>query len=318
MASSGVVTYTVNELDIITDAMQGIGELGVDETLDEADIVLCRRKLNMILKQLSGNSEYAPGFKMWARKRATVFLQKDQSAYSLGPSGDHASASYVTTTMSAGAVLGASTITVSSIAGISSADNIGVLLSTGFFQWTTVSGAPSGSTVTLAATLTAAAASGARVFVYTTKMRRPSDILTAMLKDTSSQETFIDPTMILEEYQSLPDKTVEGTPDMAYYETQLTNGVMYLNREPDDVTKVVSMVYLSPIEDTTTGTDTIDVPQVYFRPISLQLQMDISLPFSAPIKPELKGLRDEALSIARSAYPQVDRSYFQPNADGEA
>jgi hypothetical protein len=318
MATSGVVTYSINELDIITDAMQGIGELGTDETLNNDDILLCRRKLNMIMKQWSGNTDYAPGFKMWTRKRATLFLQKDQSSYSLGPSGDHASASYVTTTLSAAAVLGASTLTVSSITGISNADNIGVLLSTGFFQWTTVNGAPSGSTVTLATTLTAAAASGARIFVYTTKMRRPLTILTAMLKGTDSQETFIDPTMILEEYQGLPDKTVEGTPDRVYYEAQLTNGVAYLNREPDDVTKVVSMVYLSPIEDTTTTTDTIDVPQEYFRPLSLQLQMDISLPFRVPIKPELKGMRDEALSIARSAYPQVDRSYFEPNADGEA
>jgi hypothetical protein len=318
MASSGVVTFTVNELDIITDAMETIVALGVDETLNAPDLKICRRKLNMIMKQWSGNSDYAPGFRMWTRKRATLFLQKDTSSYSLGPSGTHATASYVSTTTTAAAILGAGTIVVSSISGISNADFIGIELSTGALQWTTVNGAPAGSTITLTATLTAAVNSGARVFAYTTKMRRPLTILTANLKDTDSQETPIDTSLILQEYESIPNKTVDGTPDGAYYEAQLTNGTLYLNRQPDDVTKVISMVYLSPIEDTTSQTDTIDVDQVWFRPLSLQLAMDICLPFGKEVSATLKGLRDEALGIARNANPQVDRSYYEPNADGEA
>jgi hypothetical protein len=317
MASSGVVTFTVNELEIITDATESIGVLGLNEPLSPEIIQVCRRKLNFIVKQWSGNSDYAPGLKMWTRKRGYLFLQKDQSVYSLGPSGDHATSSYVTTTVSTNAAQGAGSISVASISGISNADFIGVELNTGYFQWTTVNGAPGGGSVTLAATLTAAASEGARVFAYTTKVRRPINILTAMLKDADGNETPLDP-MILEEYEAIPNKTSEGTPGRGYYEAQLTNGKLYLDRRPDDITKVVSMVFLSPIEDFTSATDTVDMPQEWFRPLSLQLAMDISLPFGKALDPKLTGLLDQALSIARASYPQVDRSNYEPNADGDA
>jgi hypothetical protein len=280
-------------------------------------VATCRRKLNMIAKQWSGNADYAPGFRMWTRRRATVFLQKDQVAYALGPSGDNASESYVTSTLATGAALGAGTITLASAAGISDTMYIGVLLNTGFFQWTTVNGAPAGAVVTLTNVLTAAAAAGARVFAYTTKMRRPLKILTSMLKGTDDQEQYVDPTMLLEEYQALPDKTTEGTPDRAYYEAQLTNGVLYLNRVPDDVTKVLSVVYLSPVEDFTDLNDDADFPAEYFRALSAQLVIDIAIPFGVPVTQEMKLKRDEAMMIARGAYPEVCRSQFEPNADGE-
>lgn len=318
MPSSGSVTYSINETSIISLALQMNRAYGASQTIKSADVSLARDLLNMIIKQWSGNSDYAPGIKMWTRRRAYVFMQKDQSSYSLGPSGSHATASYVTTTTTANAAGGAGSIVVSSASGISSGDNIGVVLNSGSIQWTTVNGAPAGSTVTLAATLTGAAAAGARVFAYTTKVRRPLKILTAMLKGTDNLELPVDPGMTLEEYEVLSDKTVDGTPGRAYYEAQLTNGVLYVDRQPDDVTKVLSIVYLTPIEDTTAANETLDFPQEWFRPLMLQLAIDSAIPFGMPITPELKGLRDEALYIARASYPQVDRSYFEPNADGEA
>lgn len=55
------------------------------------------------------------------------------------------------TTITANASGGATTITVASIAGLASGDVIGVKLNTGFYHFTTINGAPSGSTVTLTA-----------------------------------------------------------------------------------------------------------------------------------------------------------------------
>lgn len=318
MASSGVVTFSVNELDIVRDALEEIQVLGVGRTPKSAMIDRARRKLNMIVKQWAGSTDFAPGLKMWTRKRAYLFLQKGQHAYSLGPSGDHASESYVTTTLTANASLGASTITVASASGISSGQNIGILLNTGYFQWTTVNGAPAGSVVTLTATLTAAAASGARVFVYTSKMRRPLEVLTAVTRDTNSQDVAFSGEMILEQYEAIPDKTATGTADLLYYEAQLTNGVLYLNRTPDDVTKVIRLVYLSPPEDFTATTDTADFPQVWFRPLCLELAINLAPGYGFPVTPELKGLRDEALKIAREANPETSIASFNPHEEGVA
>ncbi|MDO8969906.1 MAG: hypothetical protein Q7U74_04400, partial [Saprospiraceae bacterium] len=57
------------------------------------------------------------------------------------------------TTLSANASGGDVTITVASITGIASGDIIGVKLNTGLYHFTTVNGAPAGSTVTLTAAL---------------------------------------------------------------------------------------------------------------------------------------------------------------------
>lgn len=59
----------------------------------------------------------------------------------------------VDTTLTADASSGNLTITVADIAGIASGDVIGVKLNTGLYHFTTVNGAPSGSTVTLTAAL---------------------------------------------------------------------------------------------------------------------------------------------------------------------
>ena len=74
---------------------------------------------------------------------------------------------YTYTTLTVAAASGATTIQVASIAGISSGDSIGVLLNGGGLFKTTVSGAPSGSTITLAAALTSAAYAGNGVYDYT-------------------------------------------------------------------------------------------------------------------------------------------------------
>jgi hypothetical protein len=56
-------------------------------------------------------------------------------------------------------------LTVAAITGVASGDIIGILLDDGTTHWTTVNGAPSGSTITITAALPSDAASGNRVVV---------------------------------------------------------------------------------------------------------------------------------------------------------
>lgn len=315
MATSGTVTYSVTESDIVTDALSSIGYLDPSESASSDDITTARRKLNMIVKQWTSQIDFAPGLKMWTRRRAYMFLQDGQVVYSLGPSGDNATESYVTTTLSANAANGASTITVASITGIASGDFVGVVLDSGSIHWTTVNGAPSGSTVTLTATLTGAAASGKRVFTYTTKMRRPFEIITGVRRDTSGNDTPIDVNMTVQEYEQLPSKTAEGSPSGLYFEAQRTNAKVYINCAPEDTTEVIRMVYLSYIEDFSATTNDAEFPAEWFRALSLQLAMDCCLPFSRPVPQALPGLLQEALAMARKAYPENTVLEYQSSPD---
>jgi hypothetical protein len=311
MPSSNSVDYSVNANDVIEDALANIGEVAAGEPVSSEDAAFCLGKLQRLVKQWQGSADYAPGLKMWSRKRAYVFLQKDQSAYSLGPTGDHASATYYSTTLDAAELAGQTIISVTSTANMTAADNIGIVLASGAIHWSTIASFVANDTVTIDVALPSGALNGARVFWYTTKMRRPVEILTAVLRDTDDNDRPLSK-LVLQQYEALASKSAAGTPGSWYYESQLTNGVMYLDITPEDATKVVRVVFLSPIEDFDALTDTADVPQQWYRPLGYQLSFDIAPAYGRTVTPELKMLRDESLLIARNADPDNTTVFFEP------
>jgi hypothetical protein len=211
--------------------------------------------------------------------------------------------------------LGAGTITVASITGLASAQRIGVLLDSGSMQWTTINGAPSGSTVTLTDTLTGAAASGATVYAYTSKILRPFEIVSAVLRDSDSNDTPMDPQMSIAEYESIPSKSGTGTPARIYFEAKKTNAVAYLDCAPDDLTQVIRFVYLSYVEDSTATTDDVDFPAEWYRALVGQLAMDCALDYGLPVTPAIVEYRNEGLAMARNAYPARSTAYYESDPD---
>lgn len=320
MTTSGAVSYSVSEQNIIEAAMFDAGAQGVGETISDADYQFCRRKLNMLVKQWMGTLDFAPGLKMHSRKRGELFLSTTTGQYSLGPSGSGWASSFVTLTTTAAAALGASSILVSSITGVSNGDNIGVRLASGAVQWTTVNGAPSGSTINLTATLTGATTSGDVAWTYGTTLqaRRPLQILTAVLRDSQNNDT---PLYVynLKDYERLPSKTNTsntGDPTTIYYEAQLTNGQLYTDvAAAADTTKHIHTVYLSPIEDFVSQTDTPDYPQEWYRALVYALAVEICPGFQLPITDELKLLLSDSLKMARESNPETSSMFFQPKED---
>ena len=313
MATSGTTSYSVTELDVITTAMQDAGIIGAaDTTINSDDYDVARRKLNMLIKQWASQIDFAPGLKMWTRRRGFLFLQSNQVAYSLGPSGDECAAdSYVTSTLASSASGGAGTVTLVSATGFAASMRIGVLLDSGAFQWTTINGAPAGAVVTLTATLTGAASAGARVFAYTSKVQRPFEIITASLHDTAGTDTTMLASSILEDYEAIMTKTADGTPQSLYFEAQRTNAKVYLDCQPSDLTDVIRFVYYAYIEDMSATTNDVDMPAEWFRPLAAQLTIDLCPAFGRSVTPEMKFARDEALTIAKNAYPERITAEYQ-------
>jgi hypothetical protein len=314
MATSGTVTYSVTESDIMADALESIGYKDPDETLSATDVTTARRKLNMIVKQWTSQLDFAPGLKMWTRRKAYLFLQNAQVVYSLGPSGDHATETYVSTTLSTAEATSSTSIGLTSATGMSASDNIGIVLDDGTVHWTTISGAP-GSTTTIATGLASAASAGNRVFTYTTKMRRPFSIESAVRRDVDGNDVPMDPNMGLAEYEAIYSKTSEGSPSRLYFEAQRTNAKVYLDCAPEDTTEVVRLAYLSYIEDFSATTNDAEFPAEWYRPLSLQLGLDCCLPFGRPVPAALPALLQEALTMARKAYPQNTVAEYQSDPD---
>jgi hypothetical protein len=314
VSTSGTVTYSVTEAEIIKDALIEIGYLDPTETPTADDIVTARRKLNLIVKQWTSQLDFAPGLKMWTRRTGYLFLQEDQTKYSIGPSGDHATETYVQTTLSTDEVLGSTSLSLTSTTGMSASDNIGIVLDDGSIHWTTISGAP-GAPTTIATGLASAATSGNVVFAYTTKMRRPFELLSGVLRDTGGNDSPIDVNLSLPEYEAIYSKGSEGSPSRLYFEAQRTNAVVYLDCAPEDVTKVIRLPYLSYIEDFSAQANDADFPAEWSKPLILQLANDCCRPFGKKVSADLKQDLIEALAMARKAYPENAVAEYQSEPD---
>jgi hypothetical protein len=318
MSTSGTYTFTVTRDDIIREAMLNCGKLGESETPTAQEVTDCARKLNMMVKQWMGRLDFAPGLKIWTRRTGELFLDQTKNQYNLGPSGDNWTTSPNSRQTTAAASLGASSITVSNIANATNGDFIGIQLSTGNLQWTTINGAPSGSTINLAATLTASVASGAYVYNYTTKAQRPLEIETAYLRDNFNSDTPLK-TITKQDYDLLPSKQQIGyltDPTLVYYEAQLTNGILYTDvTGAFDVTKRIRIGFLEPIQDFNNPLDNPEYPQEWFMALCWGLTKQIAPMFNVPFTKDMEENLIGAVSSARESYPQISSLFFQPGTD---
>jgi hypothetical protein len=314
MPSSGSVDYTCNALDIITGAYQNIGMMGEGRTLSAYRAQLGMDKLNVLVKQLAGQSDFSTGFKTWSRKRGFLFLQKDTNVYSIPTS--PSSNNYIGTTLAANASLGATSITVTSATGFAAGVNVGVVLDDGSLFWTTESGAPAGSVITLAGATTAAASAGNVVFSYAVSAttRKPLAILAVNMRNIDGTD---DPVgmMSIEAYEAIPNKSAETSVQRIYYEPKTLLGTLFLDGVPTDVTRVMRFAYLATIEDFDALTDTVDYPQSWYRYLQLQLGADLGLVFQRPMTAEYKLALDEARAIAKNDVAETTEVYFQPGID---
>lgn len=313
MATSGSYDYSVTATNVLTEALEIIGVLAVGQTIDSNDQTTCLRSLNMMVKQWSGNFDFAPGLKAFSRKRGFVFLQSGQGSYSLGPSGDNATLTYIKTTLSTDEALGSTSLSLTSTTGMAASDKIGIVQNDGSIHWTTISGTP-GAPTTIATGLASAASSGNVVFTYTTKLIRPLYIEEAVLRDVDGNDSSLDP-MTLGQYENIAVKTADGQPGYYYYENSLTNGTLYLDYEPSDATKVIRLTFMAPAEDYDAAANDIAYPQEWYSAISYGLAKLISPKFESKWTELMESNYQTALAMARSSYAENSDMFFQPGID---
>ena len=174
MTTSGSVDFSSTRSNLIEDALRKCGVLREGVSASANQLTTGARALNIWIK-----SPHTDGIPLWAIKEGAVLPIAGTSSVTLGPSGGHAATTWVHTQLASAGASGATSITVDSITGISASDNIGVELDDGTTHWTTVSGAPSGTTVVLATGLASAAAVDSHVYTYTSKTVRPLKIVQA-------------------------------------------------------------------------------------------------------------------------------------------
>lgn len=314
MGTSGSYDYSVTATDVITEAMEFIQVLGQGDTIDSADQTSVLRTLNMMVKQWSGNFDFAPGLKSFQRKIGYLILQSGQSSYTLGPSGDNATLTYLSTTMRIAGVSTDTTLQVTSTTGMTAADKIGIELDSGAIYWTTIASVTDGDTLVISAGLTGGAAIGNRIFTYTTKLMRPLYVESCISRDTDGIDTPLN-LMTQDYYDRIANKTADGTPIYYRYNDTLTNGTLLLDVEPSDVTNVLRLSFFAPAEDYDAVGNDIAYPQQWFLPLSIGLAKLIAPKFGQAWTDAHENIYRDALAIAKTAYAETTDIYFQPELE---
>lgn len=265
MATSGSVDFNATRNDIITEALELLGVLGEGESPNADQITSSARTLNMMIKSWQNRCKG-----LHVMQDLYVFLDGTSQFFTMDGSTDHISSSYSKTSTTAAASSGASTLTVATITGFSNGDFIGVELDDGTRQWTTINGAPSGTTITLTATLTDDVASGNTVVAYTSKANNPYRIDGAYIQNISTPTTPVDtPIRIINrmDHVDLSNKTATGRPTQIYPDYQRTSTKLYVWPVADSVDHVLGLKAWRTIEDFDADDDA-DFPAEWYLPRS--------------------------------------------------
>lgn len=312
MTTSGVYTLsrTLNQLaEEAFDVLQ-VGSDG--ETLTGDMISRFKSSANLVLKEWQ-----AQGIHLWTYTEGTLFLTVGQEKYDFRESTTHVANTWYETTTTAATTAGSSTITVTSAANIQNGDKIGIIQNDNDLFWTTVNGAPSGTTVTLTDAITLATVSGAKVRNYrvgtstSPELKPVSRVLSVRRKEGDYEVPIVFQSR--KEYFDLPNKEQTGTPIQAYYSRQdlagETSGIMYVWNSPVSSVPVINFTYERKLQTLVDADDTVDLPDyaqlafIYAVAVKLIPKYGSSQGLSTLIREEAQMLKNDMLAFDSAIYP---------------
>ncbi len=318
MSTSGSYSFYVTRDDIVREALLNIKKIDGIDPIENVIMADCVRKLNLLVKQWMGRSDFAPGLKVWTRKRGHLFLHAFTGQYTVGPTAVGWAESYYQSQASASIAALSSTVVIPASAGsLSPGAAIGIELDTGDLYWTTVYTYLSG-TITLTTPVPSSSAAGNVVFWYTSTPQQPLNIEAAVLRDFQYNDTPLN-IMQSKEYDFLPNKVSPsnyGDPTAIYYENQLGYSYVYTDvAGSNDVSKHIVLTYMEPVQDFVNGSDTPYYPQEWYRPLCWGLAKECAPMFNATWGQTEESNFKDSLIIARMKDPEVVTMYYQPGND---
>jgi hypothetical protein len=330
MPISGVYSYSVDASTVITSALEDIQVVQNGETINNDDLTVSLRELNLMTKAWMGKPGFAPGLKRWTRKVGYLFLRKNKNIYSLGPiasGGDYCcTTNYTQGTLTAAAAQSATSISVSAMYASptyttattpANTDYIGIVLDSGDIHWTTVSGSPTlPGTITLSVGLTGPASSGNYVFSFATSGQTvlPLDVLTWRRRDINAIDYEGTKMQDIFEYEAITNKNIVSTPVQWFYQMGLSVGQLMINCMPATITDVFRMQLLYPIDDESTTASTMAFPQQWYSALAKGLGKRLAPKFGKAWTDTMEANFQEAMADASMVDPDQTSMFFQPNS----
>jgi hypothetical protein len=276
MSTSGSYNFALDRDTIIKRAMHLANVVNMNQAVRADDQAFAVVMLQSMIKLWQ-----AEGIQLWNRRQGTIFPAYQDEKYALSNTGDHSANTYVSTTLSAAEALGQTILSVTSSAGMTAADAVGIQLDDSTRQWTTIVSVDSSTQITVTASLTAAAASGNTLVTYTSKIAdRPLRILDMRTVDLDANSNSVSMNIIgYDEYFNIPVKSTDGRPLNFYYDKLLDAGQLYLFPRPDNVNVLLEFTYHEAIEDVDNGTDSMDFPTEWTLPLIYGLASELCVAY---------------------------------------
>lgn len=257
--------------DLIREALRDATITGSEMPIDESDFSIGTVTLNDTLAHWQ-----AQGIHLWSHTEAILPLNPNQASYDIGKTGTHCFTNYVYTTVKTAATAGATSLDVTSTTGMTNGDFIGIELSTGSRQWTTLT-VVDGDTVTLGAALTASVAVGAEVYTYTDKIDQPVRVLDARYAYNATDYEIPMRQQSRKEYYDQPNKTVQGASNLWYYDRQLDVGKLLIWPLANICKNVIRFTFIKPQYVTEDQIEDILIPAEWFLPLKWAVAADLGL-----------------------------------------
>lgn len=308
MATSGTATFNLSRDDIINDAFINAGILDPEgQTASTNQITTAARRLNTMIKAWQNI-----GLQIWERKFIAIPLQVGKAVYALATTTFDPvyQINWQTTLSAAGS---GSSITVTNVTGLASGMGIGIQMATGTWFWTTISGSPAGSTVSLASPMTGPANQYANVFAGPLPPR-PTRLLDGYLNQTGSGSNTPVRIISKEEYFRFGTPTSPGTPVQIMYDPQLPYGLVKIYPVQNTAGNTLFLEAQALFEDFTTSTDNPDLPQEWLMAIVWGLSYELAFMYGmTETRLNLcKQSRDEWMGFAGDS-SQEPSAMFQPD-----
>ncbi|MCI0564104.1 MAG: hypothetical protein MN733_36980 [Nitrososphaera sp.] len=316
MTVSSSFDYSRTGTQIINAALRKIGVLAEGQAATSQQTTDVLESLNLMLKAWSNK-----GLDVKQIRTAYIYPEDGINELELGDAaGDHEwSLELGLTSTTADAAAAATALTVDTTAAddvvgtTANSDFIGVELDSGDIFWTTISAGGGTTSLTLAAGLTTAAASGNRVYFFTTRAFRPETVLDVYLVTASSgsrRELTRTPESTI---QNL-DQTEEGQPIQYCFRQMLDDSVLRIWPRWSNGETYIEARIIYPYDDMDAASDTLAFPPAAYEAIVYGLAVRLAPDYKLPLQERLV-LKQEAEPMIEAMFAALTEQtsiYFQP------
>ena len=327
MATSGSYDFSLTANQLIHTAAEDLGIIRPGQTLDTNRSTAMLRRLNMLVKQLQGESDGMPGVKIHSRQRVHLFLANGQQTYLIGPGSSDAMATtqYGRTTIDVSEASGQTVISVTATSDTTTMpgttitatanDFVGIQQNDGTIHWSTVSTISAGDTITIADATTAAASVGNYVWWFTSRAQRFPLCEAVVVRDANYDDRDLSVFKDVRGYEiGVPNKYAAGSPMGVLIEPLRTQTRVTLDTQPEDVTETLLFTVLYPAEDYDALTNDIAFPQEAFAYLSCALAKRCVGMLGATWTPVHESNYADAIAKYAVLNPETSTTYYRKDA----